>query len=203
MEATSTSIMSSAASKRRPTRTFDELYEELLNAPEGVDGEIVDGEIVEATRPGPRHTMAMSDLGALLVSAFRFGLGGPGGWVILHEPGIRFGDEMRVPDLAGWRVDRYLTPEATGPWRVAPDWICECLSPTTARSDRTKKLPLYALHELRHVWLVDPAIQTLEILRLEGARWTLVATHGADAKVRAEPFDAVELDLAMIWGPPP
>lgn len=182
-------------------RSFDELWEALLLVPEGKVGEIVDGEIVETPRPDHPHVGALSDLGFLLGASFKFGIGGPGGWVILHEPGIRFGDDMRIPDLAGWRRERFVAPRS-GPYVVVPDWICEGLSPSTARSDRTEKLPLYARHGVRHVWLLDAVVQTLEIYRLEVDHWILVATHGANAKVRAEPFDAVELDLALVWGPP-
>lgn len=202
MESPYTSHMSSAPRRQDRRKSFDELWEDLLQVPEGFIGEIVDGRIIETQRPGSGHSMAASDLGALLVNAFRFGIGGPGGWRILDEPGIRFGDDMRIPDLAGWRLDRFALPAGNGPFTVAPDWIGEVLSPSTARTDRTDKLPLYARHEVRHVWLLDAAIQTLEVLRLEQGRWVLVATHGGDARVRAEPFEAVELDLSMVWGSP-
>ncbi len=186
------------AAKRR---SFDELWEALLHVPEGKVGEIVDGEIVEVQRPDYPHIAATSDLGGLLCAWFRFGIGGPGGWVILDEPRISFGDELRVPDLAGWRRERFSAPR-TGPLAVIPDWICEGLSPSTARSDRTEKLPLYARHGVRQVWLLDALVQTLEVYRLDAGRWVLVGSYGGDAKVRADPFDAVELDLALIWGPP-
>lgn len=192
--------MAHPAGKPVGPRSFDELWEALLDVPEGFIGEIVDGEIVETQRPDHPHVGATSDLGVLLGAWFRFGIGGPGGWVILDEPGIRFGDQLRVPDLAGWRADRFVAPES-GPYVVVPDWICEALSPRTARADRTEKLPLYAQHGVRHVWLLDAVAQTLEVYRREGASWLLVATFGGGAKVRAEPFDAVELDLSMVWGP--
>jgi Uma2 family endonuclease len=146
------------------------------------------------------HAMAATDLSGLLTGWFRFGNGGPGGWRIVFEPRIRFGDEIRVPDVAGWRAERFVAPD-TGPATVIPDWVCELLSPRTKRSDRIEKLPLYAHHGVKHVWLVDAAVQTLEIYRLQGESWILVATHGGDDKVRAGPFDAVELDLTMVWGP--
>ena len=39
---------------------------------------------------------------------------------------------------------------------LAPDWLCETLSPTTEKLDRTKKLGIYARERVPHVWLVDP-----------------------------------------------
>jgi Uma2 family endonuclease len=84
---------------------------------------------------------------------------------------------------------------------LAPDWICEVLSPSTAASDRAEKMPLYAAHGVGHLWLLEPVEQLLEIYRLENGRWSFVAAHAGDAKVRAEPFDAVEIDLVNVWGP--
>ena len=181
-------------------RSFDELWDALEDVPEGFTGEIVGGTVRMNPRPGPPHIEASSGLGALVTGAFRFGIGGPGGWVILDEPRIRFGNECRVPDIAGWRRERYARPEA-GPYVVVPDWICEILSKSTAVEDRTEKLPLYAKHGARHVWIVDAVAQTLEVLRLEEGRWIVAQTFGGDAKVRAEPFDAIEIDLALVWGP--
>lgn len=181
--------------------SFDELWRDLERVPEGYIGEIVGGEIVVSPRPGAPHTMAASDLNTLLGSPFRFGKGGPGGWIILHEPRIRFGDEARAPDIAAWRVERFVAP-SQGPFLVAPDWICEVLSPGTARFARTKKMPLYAKHRVEYLWLLDPVVQTLEVYRLQGDSWGLLGSHGGDDNVRAQPFDAIELDLTMLWGPP-
>ena len=123
--------------------------------------------------------------------------------MILAEPRIRFGDECRVPDFAGWRKERYVRPDGSGPYEVVPDWVCELLSKSTAVEDRTEKLPLYAKHGVRYAWILDAIAQTLEVFRLEGGCWLLAQTFGADAKVRAEPFDAIEIDLTLFWGPRP
>jgi len=191
--------MARVVDQRVETKSSEQLWDELDRVPQGYVGEIVDGEVVVMPRPNPPHVRASSDLGTLLGWWFRFGIGGPGGWVILDEPRIRFGHEVRVPDLATWRVDKFAAND-TGPFLVIPDWICEVLSPGTTAEDRTAKLPLYARHRVGHVWLLDPLEQTLEVYRLHGDGWLLVTTFGADAKARAEPFDAVELDLTLVWG---
>ncbi len=181
--------------------SFDEIYARYEALPEGTKAEIVAGgtEIRMLPRPRAGHIKASSQLGASLVGPYGFGSSqGPGGWVILDEPDVRFGNEIRAPDLAGWRVERYEEPD-DGPFLVVPDWICEVLSPTTTRYDRGEKLPLYARHRVSHVWLVDPALQTLEVYRREGELWLLLGTHSGDTKIRAEPFDALELDLGALW----
>lgn len=179
---------------RRPPTLLD-----LDNLPEDVVGEIIDGQLHVHPRPDVPHTRAAFELSVSLGSPFGRGVGGPGGWVLLGEPRIIFGVQTLVPDLAGWRQERFVEPRK-GPLLVAPDWICEILSPSTERHDRVKKLPIYARHEVRHAWLIDPVLRTLEVLRLEAGSWVIVGAHQEDEKVRAEPFDAVEIDLAQLWG---
>lgn len=184
--------MHDAARNRPPT------WEDLDEVPEGFVGEIVAGEIVVTPRPDAPHASVASDLGMVLGPPFRFGTGGPGGWVILFEPGIQFGEDMRIPDLAAWRTERFVRPRH-GPFRVIPDWVCEVLSRRTAFSDRTKKMPLYAHHGVRFAWLVDPLARTLEVYRLEGDAWAISGTYGEDMVARVEPFDAIELNLGVLW----
>jgi Uma2 family endonuclease len=104
-----------------------------------------------------------------------------------------------VPDLAGWRRTRLESLPTTPYFTLEPDWICEVLSPSTESVDRAKKLGIYARAGVAHAWLVNPVLQTLEVLTLAGGRWSLVATHEGMSKVRAEPFDAVELELGALW----
>lgn len=172
--------------------------------PETMVAEIIDGQLHTMPRPGRRHTKASSILGSELVGPFWRGRGGPGGWVILDEPEVHLGPkpDKLVPDLAGWRAERMpdLTDdEDSAFYDVAPDWVCEILSPSTAKLDRTKKLPIYAHQGVRHVWLIDPATKTLEVLRLETGRYTILATHADEPAVRAEPFDAIELELPLLF----
>jgi Uma2 family endonuclease len=179
-------------------------WDDLGEVPEGFIGEIVAGEIVATPRPANPHGDVTSDLEILLGAPFRTGIGGPGGWVIRHEPRIRFGEEIRVPDLAGWRRERYHSP-VTGPMMVIPDWICEVLSPSTEADDRGPRMDLFRRAFVRHVWLIGWMARTLEVYRNDPAGWLRVATFTGDGRVRAEPFDAIELDLAQLWSllPPP
>jgi len=173
-------------------------YEDLLKVPSHQVAEILDGELHVSPRPAPRHASASSGVGGLLWGFDRGG-GGPGGWRILDEPELHLGPDVLVPDLAGWRRERM--PELPGDayFSVAPDWVCEVLSPATASMDRVKKLRIYAREHVRHAWLVDPLARTLEVLRLEGDRWSIASTFADLDVVRAEPFDAIDLDLSLLW----
>jgi len=185
--------MNSRAAKRAT-------YAELLALPAHLVGQLIDGELIVHPRPSGEHALATSVLGAELGGPFGRGRGGPGGWWILDEPELHFGGDVLVPDLAGWRKSRLPSPAAPF-FSIAPDWICEALSPSTARIDRVTKLRIYARECVRHVWLVDPAARTLEVFGLDGAGWRLLGSFGGDDRVRAEPFEAFELELAALWVP--
>jgi Uma2 family endonuclease len=177
-------------------------YDDLVNLPENVVGEIVGGELFVTPRPRFRHGVTSIDMAHELHGRFRLGRGGPGGWWILAEPELHLGDDVLVPDLAGWRVERLSDPDPAAPYlSVAPDWVAEIVSPGTARLDRVHKLPVYAREDVAHAWIVDPAAHTLEVFRLEGGAWRVVDQRAGDVLARLEPFDAVELDLSRWWLP--
>jgi Uma2 family endonuclease len=138
-------------------------------------------------------------LGGKLVDPFDSGRGGPGGWWILDKPEVHLGRHVVVPDIAGWRRERMpVLPDAA--WlELAPDWVCEVLSPATAQIDRSVKLPLYGEQGVAHVWPVDPALRLLEAYELRGGKWLLLATLKEDDPVRLPPFDAIEFSLAALW----
>ena len=175
-------------------------YEDILNAPENVVAEILDGELFLTPRPSFLHGVASSVLGGEIGPPFHRGRGGPGGWWIIFEPELHLGADVLVPDLAGWRRERMPTPPEGVGVTVFPDWVCEVLSPSTERTDRMRKLRIYAREGVGHAWLVSPDQRTLEIFRLKEGQWVLLAVYGDDEVLRAEPFDAIELDLLPLWG---
>ena len=170
--------------------------------PPHVVGEIVDGELHVSPRPASPHARASSVLGGQLGGSFDWGGSGPGGWILLDEPELHLGPDVLVPDLAGWRRERMPELPRAAFFTLAPDWVCEVISPSTARLDRVRKLRAYARERVHHVWLIDPDARTLEVYRLEGEHYVLLAQHEDDERVRAEPFDAIELELAALWIPP-
>lgn len=180
--------------KRRAT------YEDLMQVPENLVAEIIDGELVTSPRPASPHARATAvlnrDLGGFDEPP---GADGPGGWWMLVEPELRLGDDVLVPDLAAWRRERMPDmPNVVG-FTLAPDWVCEVISPSTGRIDRSRKMGVYARAGVRHLWFVDPLLRTLETYRAEAEHWVVVSTHGGDDRVHAEPFDAVELALRRWW----
>lgn len=175
-------------------------YEDVLKAPRHMVAELVYGVLYTQPRPAFPHATASSILGIDIGGPFYRGRGGPGGWVILFEPELHLGDDILVPDLAGWRRERMPEPPTTAFTTLAPDWICEVLSRSTEALDRAEKMEVYARAGVRHAWLVDPLARTLEVYRLQGREWLRVGAWRDDAKVRAEPFDAIELELGALWG---
>jgi len=174
-------------------------YEDLVALPDDVVGQIIEGELHATPRPAIDHQRASSILGADLANPFDRGRGGPGGWWIIDEPELHLGRNVLVPDLAGWRRERLPALPREPFFTLAPDWVCEILSPSTARLDRLKKLAAYAREGVAHTWLVDPSLETLEVFRRHGEAWLLVLTAGGDDVARAEPFDAIELTLTGLW----
>jgi Uma2 family endonuclease len=175
-------------------------YADLMQVPDTRVAEIVDGQLITSPRPASPHTLAASSLGVELAGPFQKGRGGPGGWWILDEPELHLGPDVLVPDLAGWRRERMPSVPDVPAFTLSPDWICEVLSPSTESLDRARKMRIYARERVAHAWLVNPIARTLEVYRLETAGWLLLATHSSDAIVRAEPFDAVAIDLLDLWG---
>jgi Uma2 family endonuclease len=174
-------------------------YEDLCALPDNMVGEIISGELVATPRPGPRHTIAASALGSEICGPFQLGKGGPGGWWILDEPEIHLSEHIVVPDLAGRKKERLPKLPEENWFSIAPDWICEILSPSTIRNDRTRKMPIYAEFKVPHLWLIDPTAKTLEVFKLVDGGWMLASSHVEDDKVRAEPFQEVEIELALLW----
>jgi Uma2 family endonuclease len=173
-------------------------YADLLEVPENCVGEIIDGEIITQPRPGAPHARAASRLGIELGPLDRV-KGGPGGWIILDEPELHLQGDALVPDLAGWRRERMPELPDVAAFELAPDWVCEVLSPSTQSHDRVAKMRVYAREGVGHVWLVDPSAKTLEVYRAADGAWLRSQVGHGNEKIRAEPFAELELDLAMLW----
>ena len=187
--------MSTPASGAKPAT-----YDDLLKVPDTKVAEIIDGELIVSPRPAAPHAIASSGLGFDLGGPFDRGRGGPGGWWILFEPELHLGRDILVPDLAGWRRERMPEKPQVAFFELAPDWVCEVISPSSMGIDRVRKLRIYARERIPHAWILDPLARTLEVYLFEMDHYSVIGQHADDALVRAPPFDAIELDLLPLWG---
>ncbi|RKG62179.1 Uma2 family endonuclease [Corallococcus sp. AB011P] len=167
--------------------------------PEGVVGEIIDGTLYTHARPRAGHMDLMGALIEGLRGPFQRGQNGPGGWWVLVEPGIQVeGAPEFSPDLAGWRRERVPVLPG-GRCKIAPDWVCEILSPSTRAYDQRIKRPFYARIGVQHLWFIDLEVRTLTVSELHDGRWVEMGVYGEDDIIRAAPFDAIELRLGEWW----
>jgi Uma2 family endonuclease len=174
-------------------------YQDLERVPDLYVAEIVDGELHASPRPASPHGRASSRLSMAVGAPYDLGHGGPGGWWIRNEPELHLGGDVLVPDLAGWRRTRMPREPNAAYFTLAPDWICEVLSPSTASLDRVKKLAIYARAGVAHAWLIDPIERMLEVLVLSGERWSILASHAGAEVVCAEPFTGISIELHALW----
>lgn len=174
-------------------------YADLEAVPSHLVAEIIDGVVRTHPRPSPRHGLSALALGTKIADPFQYGVGGPGGWLFIPEPELHLGPHVLVPDLAGWRRERLSELPETAFLDIVPDWICEVLSASTERRDRTVKSRIYAELGVGYFWLIDPRQQMLEVFELSDARWLRRGAWNADDLVRAPPFDAITLSLADLW----
>ena len=174
-------------------------YRDVLDAPPHKVAEVIAGTLHTHPRPAARHVWASSRLGGRLDGPFNPGVGGPGGWWIVFEPELHLGEDIVVPDLAGWRRETMPEYPDAAYFTIAPDWISEVLSPSTRRLDKGEKRDLYAREGVRQLWFVDPDARTLEAFELQKGRWLLLATLAGDAPVSLPPFDAITFPLDALW----
>ena len=187
-------MMPASAAAERPAT-----YQDVLDAPPHQVAEVLAGTLYTQPRPTMRHAWASSGMGAKINPPFNYGDGGPGGWWIVFEPELHLGPDIVVPDLAGWRRTTMPTYPDTAYCEIAPDWVCEVLSPSTRRIDQNEKRTIYARDGVTHLWFVDPDPQILEVFELYEGRWLLRATLCGDVSVSQPPFEAISFPLDALW----
>ena len=188
--------MSARRALRRRVPARKATYRDVLEAPAHMVAEIVKGVLHTQPRPASRHALAGSSLGMEIGNPFQRGRGG---WWIVDEPELHFGEDILVPDLAGWRRERMPDYPDTPYFTLAPDWVCEILSPSTRTFDLEEKRPIYAREGGGHLWFVDPAARTLEAFALQDGAWTPAGSAREDEPVAFPPFQAVTFPLDALW----
>ena len=182
-----------AAPPRRAT------YQDVLDAPPDMVAEVVGGTLRTQPRPAALHARASSGLGAKIGGPFDYDRDGPGGWWIIDEPELHLGDDILVPDLAGWRRERMPEYPDKAYFTLAPDWVCEVLSPSTRAFDQGSKRAIYAREEVVYLWFVDPDVRTLEVFELRSGQWVLMDTLTGDTPVSLPPFEQISFSLGDLW----
>jgi Uma2 family endonuclease len=176
---------------------------DLQALPPNVVGQIINGALIVTPRPSAGHSLAASTLTMDLGSPFQRGRGGPGGWWFYFEPELHFDADIVVPDIAAWRSARMPSPPApkTPFFTLAPDWVCEVLSPGTASVDRVAKSRIYARAGVSWLWFIDPVARTLEASRLDAGQWVQLGAWADLETRRVAPFEAIGLQLEALWSP--
>lgn len=177
--------------------------EDLARLPDETRAEVIDGVIVEKAAPSFEHGDSQFGLSGFLRERFHGGGGGgrPGGWWIAGEIEIELAKhQVFRPDLVGWRRERAPERPSGRPIRVRPDWVCEVLSPSNAGTDLVRKFRVYARFGVPHYWVVDPDRRVLTVYRCESDSYTVALVAEPGEVVRAEPFDAVELAVGLVFG---
>jgi Uma2 family endonuclease len=191
--------MVSPAAQRSPATLADL----LAIPPEERFHEIIDGELVQKATPTGEHGDAQSGIVSRLKGPFQRRPGGrwPGGWWIYTEVEIELAaSQIYRPDVVGWRRERVPERPTGTPVRIRPDWVCEVLSPSNPGTDRVTKLNRYHQAGVQHYWIVDPMEGSLSVFRWTSEGYLLVLAAEGDSRVRAEPFEAVELPLRTLFG---
>ena len=175
-------------------------YQDVLDAPPHKVAEVIYGILEMQPRPAAPHAWASSGIGGELFNPFHRGNGGPGGWWIIDEPELHLGDDILVPDVAGWRRETMPVYPDAAYCTIAPDWVCEVLSPSTRRLDLTAKRDICAREGVSYLWFVDPGARTLEAFRLgDDDQWVLIASLSDNDPVSVPPFDAITFELGDLW----
>jgi Uma2 family endonuclease len=169
--------------------------------------ELIAGQLTPKAAPSGEHGAAQAGIVGAVQPGFQRrsgGPGGPGGWWIATEVEIALetGDIVR-PDVAGWRRDRCPDRPSGTPVKLRPDWICEVLSQSNASDDTIAKLRLYHRVAVPYYWIADPRDTTLTVLRWSADGYVTRLRAARDERVRAEPFEAIELSVGRLFGDDP
>ncbi len=195
-------MMATKAATRVSRSFIRATYQDVLDAPPHKVAEIVDGTLHMSPRPAYKHARASTGIGARIAPPYDFDYDGPDGWWILFEPELHFGDDILVPDLAGWRRKRLPEVPDVAYFTLAPDWVCEVLSPSTRGLDLGMKRAVYAREGVAYLWFVDPDARTLEAFELHDGQWLLLETLTDNDSVSLPPFEATSFSLGDLWPDP-
>lgn len=178
---------------------------DYLARPEEARLELIRGTLVDKAEATSEHSLTQAATSGVLRVPFQRRPGGkwPGGWWFFTELEVQLGSDVLRPDVCGYRRERVPEPPKGRPFALSPDWVCEILSPSNPQRDRVEKLQSYFAAGVPHYWIIDPVAGSLEDFRRLDLAYALVLTALRGQRVRAEPFDAVEVRVDELLGGDP
>jgi Uma2 family endonuclease len=178
--------------------TFEDLL--ALDDPDRV--EIIHGAIVQKAMPSVAHSRSHTKIISIL-DTFNRRPGGrrPGGWWLFAEIHVEYQrSQAYCHDVAGWRRDRVSEMPSEWPVKIRPDWVCEIVSPSHEKRDMVDKPKVLHAAEVPHFWLLNPEEKMLLVQRWSAAGYTTILAASSGQTVRAEPFEAIELRVGVLFG---
>ena len=194
-----------AIARKLPEPPRKATYQDVLDAPENMIAQLIDGELYLHARPVVPHVRASGKLYSAIDHRYDSnidsdGVGdGSGDWMILPEPELRLGKNVLVPDIAGWKANKYQRNWANSFSEIVPNWVCEVLSPTTRHIDLGRKSDIYAREGVSHLWIVDPKMRTLQVSELSAGKWHPITTLTDAERVTVPPFEKLNISLSRLW----
>jgi Uma2 family endonuclease len=176
-------------------------YEEFRQLPDdGKRYELIRGEVHLSPSPSTRHQLILLNLSLSLgtyIKNARLGVLAFAPLDVCLNP-----DTALQPDLifiSSKRVEIVRENFVAG----APDLAVEILSRSTAAHDRVTKLPLYAEAGVAEIWLIDPQVKTVEVLRLQGRKYVVDSTLAGDQTLKSASFPGWGLPLPELFSSSP
>jgi Uma2 family endonuclease len=123
-----------------------------------------------------------------------------GGFAVDSPIDIVFSEhDVLQPDVVFFRPERAHLIDLDRVIRHAPDLCVEILSPSTEATDRGRKMQMFARYGVPEYWIVDPAQEVLEVLRLEAGSYVLAQRAAGDAAVESAVVPGTALRAGSIF----
>ncbi len=170
-------------------------YDDYANLPGDERYELIDGELILVGSPREIHQRTAKRLFRLILLAEDNGLG----WAYYAPFDVVLTDNDVVqPDMlfiSREREDIITAANVQG----APDLVVEILSPSTARRDWTQKRELYARHEVKEMWLVEPEAGIVWMLTLRDGELAIAGIYGEGQSFTSPTLGGLTIDLTDVF----
>lgn len=189
--------MATTAIQKRKNWTYDD----YVTLPDDLNiYEVIDGELFMAPAPTTKHQIVSINMERKLDNYVKKQDAG----IILHAPIDVFlstNTPLTIvqPDIifiSKNNMSIIMEKYIQGP----PDLVIEILSPATIRKDRITKMKVYALNNIKNLWLIDPEAQTLEAFELDDQKtYRLVTGISNNEEFKPSLFPDLTISLNELW----